>query len=37
MSSLNSVRFTCTALQNTGKKGILTKDEDGYRTSILGY
>lgn len=36
MSSLNSVRFTCTALKNSGKKGILAKDEDGYHTSVLG-
>lgn len=36
MGILNTVRFTCTALQNSGKKGLLTKGEDGYYTSVLG-
>ena len=36
MGALSSVRFTCTALQNSGKKGLLAKDEEGYRTSVLG-
>lgn len=33
---LNSVRFTCTALKNSGKKGLLAKDEEGYYSSVLG-
>ncbi len=36
MSALSSVRFTCTALENSGKKGILTKDGEGYRSTVLG-
>ncbi len=36
MSALNSVRFTCTALQNSGKKGLLQKDAEGYYSSVLG-
>ena len=36
MGALNSVRFTCTALQNSGKKGMLPKDAEGYHTSVLG-
>lgn len=36
MSNISSIRFTCTALKNTDKKGLLTKDADGYRTSVLG-
>jgi len=31
-----TVRFTCTALDNTGKQGILNKDDDGYYTVVLG-
>lgn len=36
MSSLNSVKFTCTALQNSNKKGLLTPDSEGYYTTVLG-
>lgn len=36
MSSINSVRFTATAVKNLGKKGILPADEHGYRETILG-
>jgi hypothetical protein len=36
MGMLSSVRFTCTALKNSGKKGLLTKDSEGYYESVLG-
>lgn len=36
MSALSSVRFTCTALKNSGKKGLLKKDEEGYYETVLG-
>lgn len=32
----SSVRFTCTALKNTNKAGILPKDANGYRRITLG-
>lgn len=32
----NEVRFGCTALAGTGKKGILAPDANGYRTMIIG-
>lgn len=32
----NQVRFSCTALSGTGKKGILPKDSDGYYTMPIG-
>ncbi len=31
-----NVRFTCTALSRSNKKGILTRDEDGYYTTPIG-
>ena len=36
MSALNSVRFSCTALANSGKKGLLKCDSEGYFESVLG-
>ena len=32
----NQIKFSCTALSGTGKKGILPKDEHGYRTVVIG-
>lgn len=32
----NSVRFTCTALAGTGKRGLLPPDADGYRIQPIG-
>lgn len=32
----NSIKFTCTKLEGTGKKGILKPDADGYYELILG-
>lgn len=34
--ALNSVTYSCTALQGTGKAGVLPKTPDGYRQVILG-
>ncbi len=31
-----NVRFTCTALSRSAKKGILTRDDDGYYTTPIG-
>jgi hypothetical protein len=36
MSAISKIAFTCTALQGTGKKGVLPKDENGYYTMPLG-
>ncbi len=36
MSNLSSVRFTCTALANSPKTGMLKPDADGYYETILG-
>lgn len=33
---MNQARFSCTALKGTTKKGILPKDEFGYRTLVIG-
>lgn len=33
---MNSIRFTCTALQGTGKQGVLPKDASGYYTLPVG-
>ena len=32
----NTIRFSCTSLQGTNKKGILTKDEHGYYSQPIG-
>ena len=32
----NQIKFSCTALSGTGKKGVLPKDESGYRTVVVG-
>lgn len=32
----NSVMFTCTRLEGTGKSGIITPDEDGYYDIVVG-
>ena len=36
MSSLNSIRFTCTALNGMNKSGNLVCDADGYYTTVIG-
>ena len=36
MAGLNSVRFTCTSLEGTGKRGILKPDDNGYYDVVLG-
>lgn len=33
---MNNIRFTCASLANTGKKGILVPDADGYYTQTIG-
>lgn len=32
----NTIRFTCTSLANTGKKGIVRKDANGYYDMVIG-
>ena len=36
MANANTIRFSCTSLQGTNKKGILTKDEHGYYSQPIG-
>lgn len=33
---MNNIRFTCTRLANTGKKGIITPDANGYYDMVIG-
>lgn len=34
--SLNTIRFTCTQLEGTGKQGVLKPDQNGYYTQAIG-